>query len=143
MPGPFTIESGVRSNVTLKALLMIKVIVGRHGPRFDEADLEATRSCILRANARAFETPGTKLGLLADMSRYGFPGDYIRRREEIVREMTVERIRGLAAEHLDVDGMVRLVLGDARTQLDRFCGLGLGEPVVVDRKSRSVSDAGA
>lgn len=77
------------------------------------------------------------------MSRYGFPADYILRREEIVREMTVERIRGLAAGHLDADGMVWLVVGDARTQLDSFRGLGLREPVVVDREDRSVSDEGA
>ena len=49
------------------------------------------------------------------MSRYGFPADHIARREGIVREMAVERIRGL----------------------------GLGDPVVVDSESRSVSDEGA
>ncbi len=143
IPGPFTIESGVRSNVTFEALQLIKDLVERHGPEFDAADLDATQSYLLRANARAFERPEAKLRLLADMSRYGFPADYVLRREEVVRGMTVERVRMLAAEHLDVDRMVWLVVGDARTQLGRLCGLGLGEPVVLDREGRSVSNEGA
>ena len=50
--------------------------------------------------------------------------------------MTVGRVRMLAAEHLDVGRMVWLVVGDARTQLSRLRGLGLGEPVVLDREGR-------
>ncbi|MDE0083774.1 MAG: pitrilysin family protein [Gammaproteobacteria bacterium] len=136
IPGPFTISSGVRSNVTFEALQLIKDIVERYGPEFDAPDLDATQSYLLRANARAFERPEAKLRLLADMSRYGFPADYVLQREEVVREMTVGRVRMLAAEHLDVDRMVWLVVGDARTQLSRLRGLGLGEPVVLDREGR-------
>jgi zinc protease len=73
IPGPFQIASSVRANVTLEALQTIKSIAESHGPDFDAEDLEATRSFLLRANARAFESPGAKLGLLADMSLYGFP----------------------------------------------------------------------
>ena len=60
MPEPFINGSGVRSNVTLGALQLIKGIVGRRGPGpdFDRADLEAARSSLLRAYARAFEIPG-------------------------------------------------------------------------------------
>jgi zinc protease len=128
--------------VTFEALSLIKDIVERHGPDFDSAHLDATQSYLLRANARAFETPEARLRLLADMSRYGFPADYILSREEVVREMTVERVRALAAEHLDVDRMIWLVVGDARTQLGRLHGLGLGEPILLDREGRSVSEEG-
>ena len=124
--------------MTFEALKLIKDIVDRYGPEFDEEDLEATQSYHLRANARAFETPEAKLRLLGDMTRYGFPADYVLRREEVVREMTTERIRTLAAEHLDVGRMVWLVVGDARTQLDGLRALGLGEPVVLDREGRPV-----
>jgi zinc protease len=138
MPGPFQISSSVRSNVTLEALELIKSIVESHGPEFDAEDLDATKSFLLRANARAFETGSAKLGLLADMSAYGFPSDYMIRREQIVREMTVERIAELAQRYLDPGAMIWLVVGDARTQLDRLGGLGLGEPVVLDRSGTPV-----
>ncbi len=138
LPGPFSIRSSVRSNVTLESLQLIKEIVERHGPEFDAQDLETTQGYLLRANARAFETLGAKLGLVRSVSVYGFEPDYVLQRERIVREMTVERVRELAAQHLDPTGMVWLVVGDAETQLSRLSSLGLGAPILLDRRGRRV-----
>jgi zinc protease len=134
LAGPFRISSGVRSNVTYEALATIKEIVDTHGPEYDEEDLDATQSFLLRANARAFETAGAKLGVLGDMSLYGFPADYVLEREGIVREMTIPRARELAERYLDTDAMIWLVVGDAATQLPRLGALGLGEATVLDRE---------
>ncbi len=138
IPGPFQISSSVRSNVTLEALELIEEIVERHGPDFDAEDLDATQSFLLRANAGAFETGGAKLGLLADMSSYGFPADYALQREQVVRDMTIEQARALAEAYLEPSSMIWLVVGDARTQLPRLRALGLGEPVLLDRDGRPV-----
>jgi len=132
--GPFQISSSVRSNVTLEALEDIKRIVEAHGPQFDEDDLDATKSFLLRANARAFETAGAKIGLLGDMSSYGFPADYVLQREQIVRDMGIAEVQALAARYLDPGSMAWLVVGDARTQLPRLGALGLGDPFVMDRE---------
>jgi len=136
LPGPFQIASSVRSNVTLEALQTIKDIVDAHGPEFDDADLDATQSFLLRANAGAFESLGAKLGLLGDMSLYGFAADYVLQREETVRAMTVDGIKRLATEYLASDRMVWLVVGDARTQLERLVALDLGPVVTLDRVER-------
>ena len=133
-PGPFTISSGVRSNITLEALELIKDIVERHGPEFDAEDLAATKGFLIKANARAFETLGAKLGLLANMSAYGFPADYVLQREAIVRNMTIERIQELADQYLGTSDMVWLVVGDARTQRARLRSLGLGTPIIINRE---------
>lgn len=137
-PGPFQISSNVRANVTFEALDLIKDIVEAHGPEFDDTDMDATQSFLLRANARAFETRGAKLGLLANMSLHGFPADYVLQREDIVRAMTIERIQELAARYLDPDRMIWLVVGDAATQRDRLRALGLGEPVMLDRTGQPI-----
>ncbi len=137
-PGPFAISSSVRSNVTLESLELIKDIVERHGPEFDESDLEATQGFLLRANARAFETLGAKLGVVRAVSLYGFEPDYVLEREQVVREMTVDRVRELAGRHLRTDEMIWLVVGDAATQKDRLRALGLGEPVMLDRTGRPI-----
>lgn len=138
MPGPFQISSSVRSNVTFEALMAIKEIIEAHGLDFDATDLDATQSFLLRANAGAFETGGAKLGLLGDMSGYGFPADYVLQREQIVRDMTIERVRELAGRYLDPTAMVWLVVGDAQSQLPRLQALGLGEPTLLDREGRPV-----
>ena len=138
LPGPFQISSSVRANVTYEALADIKRIIEAHGTDFDATDLEATRSFLLRANARAFETRGAKLGLLADMSGNGFSADYVLQREDVVRDMTIERVRELAGRYVDPARMVWLVVGDARTQAGRLSALGLGEPIMLDRQGSPV-----
>ena len=134
-PGPFRIGSSVRSNVTLESLEIVRDMLETYGPTFDEADLEATQGFLLRSNARAFETLGAKLGVVRAVSDYGFPPDYVLRQEQTVRDMTVERVRELAARYLGGD-MVWLVVGDAATQLGRLEALGLGMPAVLERSGR-------
>ncbi len=137
-PGPFSIGSGVRSNITLESLDLIKGILERHGPDFDEEDLAGTKSYLIKSNAGAFETLRAKLGVLADMSAYGFEADYVLQREEIVRNMTIERIQELANQYLDPADMVWFVVGDARTQRSRLRALGLGNPIMVDRDGERI-----
>jgi zinc protease len=72
--------------------------------------------------------------MLADMSAYGFPADYVLQREAIVQNMTIERIQELADQYLDTSNLVWLVVGDARTQRARLRSLGLGNPIVIDRQ---------
>ena len=134
-PGPFSISSSVRSNVTLESLEIIRDMLQSYGPTFDDEDLEATQGFLLRSNARAFETLGAKLGVVRAVSDYGFAPDYVLQQEQTVRDMTVERVRELAARHLGSD-MVWLVVGDAATQLARLEALGLGTPVVLNRAGR-------
>lgn len=137
-PGPFVISSGVRSNVTLESLQLIKEIVERHGPDFDEEDLAVTKGFLIKNNARAFETLGAKLGILADMSAYGFDADYVLQREAIVQEMTIERIRELAERYIDPTDMIWLVVGDAATQRERLTALGLGDVIDLDRDGERI-----
>ena len=134
-PGPFAISTSVRSNVTLESLEIMRDMLETYGPAFDAEDLAATQGFLLRSNARAFETLGAKLGVVRAVSDYGFPPDYVLRQERTVRDMTIERVRELAARHLGGE-MVWLVVGDAATQLQRLEALGLGTPVLLDRSAR-------
>ncbi|QYO65221.1 M16 family metallopeptidase [Leptolyngbya sp. 7M] len=128
-PGPFTISSGVRSNVTLESTQLIKEILQNYAKNFSEADLETTKSFLIKSNARAFETAGAKLGLLDNVSKYGWRPNYIKEREAIVRSMTVERIRELSGKYFNVNRMYWVIVGDAKTQLPRMKELGFGEPI--------------
>ena len=140
IPGPFTIGSGVRSNVTYESAALVKDIIANYGSTFTEHDLEVTKSFLLKSNARAFETTNSKLNMLANISAYHWPHDYVKRREEIVRTMTVEQIRALAAQYLDPDKMIYLVVGDAATQLERLKQLGFGDPVLLNDRFMYGSD---
>lgn len=131
--GSFTIASGVRSNVTLEATALVKQILDQYALTYSEADLDTTKSFLIKSNARAFETANAKLGMLENLSKYGWSPDYVKQRESIVKNMTVDQIKALAKTYLDSSKMIWLVVGDAKTQLPRMKELGLGEPVVLSK----------
>ncbi|HAC15205.1 MAG TPA: peptidase M16, partial [Bacteroidetes bacterium] len=128
-PGPFLIGSGVRSNITYEAVALIRQILSDYGSTFSDEDLENTKSYMIKSGARSFETLGAKLGILTTMSSYGWTADYLREQQEVVNNMSVEQIKSLAGKYTAPDNMIWLVVGDARTQLDRLKALGFGDPV--------------
>ncbi len=132
--GPFTIASSVRSNITLEAAQLIKDILQNFGKNYTAKDLETTKSFLIKSNARAFETAGSKLGMLESIHKYNFSPGYIKEREAIVQRMTVEEIRNLASKYLTTNSMIWLVVGDAKTQLERLKELGFGEAVLLNGK---------
>lgn len=135
-PGPFTIGSGVRSNVTYESSQLIKDILENYGKNFSKEDLATTKSFLIKSNARAFETAGAKLNMLANMSKYGWKADYVLDREKIVKDMTIEKIKTLSNKYLDANRMVWLVVGDAKTQLEPLKKLGFGDPVLLNPPSK-------
>ena len=131
--GLFTIGSGVRSNVTLESLQLVKSILEAYPKTFSDQDLETTKGFLVKSNARAFETSNAKLGMLDKISSYGWKPDYVKSREGIVKAMTVDRINTLSGKYFDPNKMIWVVVGDAKTQLPRLKELGLGEPVVLNK----------
>jgi zinc protease len=103
------------------------------GKNYNESDLETTKSFLIKSNARAFETSGAKLGMLNNISKYGWKYDYVKGREAIVKSMTVQKIKDLSNKYLDANRMYWLVVGDAKTQLPRLKELGFGEPILLNK----------
>tara|TARA_R110000744_G_scaffold309990_1_gene417774 strand:- start:52 stop:2847 length:2796 start_codon:yes stop_codon:yes gene_type:complete len=132
--GPFTIGSGVRSNVTFESASLIKDIIDNYGKNYTENDLEVTKGFMIKSNARAFETLRSKLNMLNNISNYGFDDDYAKQREAIVKAMTVEDIQKLADTYLDSNKMIWFVAGDAKTQFDKLEGLGFGKPILLNKE---------
>ncbi|MDQ4121263.1 MAG: insulinase family protein [Acidobacteriota bacterium] len=132
-PGPFTISSAVRSNVTLESAQLIKSILQDYAKSYSEQDLETTKSFLIKSNARAFETAGAKLNMLDSISKYGWKYDYVKEREQIVKNMTLQQIKDLAQKYVDANKMIWLVVGDAKTQLPRLKELGFGDPILIQK----------
>ena len=130
--GTFTISSQVRTNVTLESALLVKKILNDYGKNYTEKDLATTKGFLIKSNARAFETMGAKLNMLQNISSYNLKADYVKDREKIVNEMTVDRIKALANTYADPTKMIWLFVGDAETQLDRLNELGFGKPTLLN-----------
>lgn len=129
--GDFTIAGSVRSNVTLESVQLLQQLLQDYAPTYSAADLETTKSFLIKSDARAFETAAAKLAMLENISKYGWTPNYVQEREQIVKSMTVPQIQALAQKYLDPNKMYWLVVGDAKTQLPRMKELGFGEPVLL------------
>ncbi|MEM7085996.1 MAG: pitrilysin family protein [Bacteroidota bacterium] len=132
--GTFSISSGVRTNVTFESTSLIKEILENYGKNYNEDDLEITKSYMIKSGARAFETLGSKLNMLTNISNYGYGNDYAKKRETIVQNITVEEIKALAEKYLNPNKMIYLVVGDAETQMEKLEGLGFGKPILLNKE---------
>ncbi|WBX73483.1 pitrilysin family protein [Tenacibaculum pacificus] len=132
--GPFTIFSRVRSNVTLESAELVKKIITDYPTTFSDKDLATTKGFLIKSNARRFETMRAKLNTLENISTYNLNTDYVKNREKIVNEMTIEKVQELAKKHINPNKMIWLFVGDAETQLDRLNKLGFGKPVLLNKK---------
>jgi zinc protease len=81
--------------------------------------------------ASSFETLQALVGILQNISYYGLPVDYVSRQEQILANITDGQIKDIIQKHMDVNDMVFVVVGDARTQMKPLEALGMGKPILV------------
>lgn len=132
--GPFSISSGVRTNITFEAVDLIKDIMSEYPGKFNEEDLEVTKSFMVKSNARRFETLNSKLEMLSDISNYNLDHDFIKQREQKVNNLHVQDVQQLADKYIKPDKMYYLIVGDAAIQLQKLRNLGFGKPVLLNEQ---------
>ena len=130
--GPFTIASGVRSNVTFESVNLIKDILLQYGKNFNDTDLEVTKGYLIKSNARAFETLSSKLEMLYDINNYKYSNDYAKQQENIVKKITIDELKKFSEMYLNANKMIYLIVGDAETQLKKLEQVGFGTPILLN-----------
>jgi zinc protease len=138
IPGTFTASSSVRTNTTGESVEIFRDALKEYKQGISEEDLEFTKNALIKSNALRFETQGSLLGMLQEMSSYGLDPDYIEKEEEIVGAMTLEQHKELANKYLDESKMAYLVVGDAATQFEQFRDMGFDEVKLLDRNGKEV-----
>jgi zinc protease len=138
IPGTFTASSSVRTNTTGESVAIFRDLISEYKEGISEEDLEFTKNALIKSNSRRFETQGSLLGMLNEMSNYGLAGNYIENEEAIVKGMTLEQHKMLANKYLDASKMVYLVVGDAATQFSQFKNMGFDEVKLLDKEAKEV-----
>jgi zinc protease len=137
-PGTFSASSAVRSNATGESVQIIKDLIDTYRDGISEEDLEFTKNALIQSNARDFETLGNLVFMLDRIARYDLPYDYVKIREDIVRNMTLDQHKELAEKYLQTDDMLFLVVGDAKTQKSSLEELGLGKAIMLDKDGNAL-----
>ena len=137
-PSEFTATSSVRSNVTKESLDAFKEVIGTYADTYEESDLEKTKTSMIKENARRFETLGSLLGILQNISTYGLPVDYIDREQKVVNAATMESVKATARDVFDLNKYIYVIVGDKETQMGRLTVDGVGSPIEVDKYGNEV-----
>jgi len=136
--GVFTARASVRSNVTLESLQTFREIMSNYGKGFDQSELDRTKSVLAKSNARAFETTGNLLGVLQNISSYDLSESYVADQQNTLANLTLTQATSTISDYINPEKMIYLVVGDAKTQLERLKELGLGDVVVLDRNGEEI-----
>jgi len=99
----------------------------------NEEMLASVKNSLLKSKTSSFETIGDILGMLNDIANYNMPFDYVKQQENTINNITVDELKQIIAKHMNIDDMIYVVVGDAKSQMKPLEKLGLGKPVLVQR----------
>ncbi len=128
---PFSAASSVRSDATFESVKIFKEEMEKYCQGVTNEDLQFIKNCMIRSNALRFETNGDRLGMLSTMTKYGFEPDFIKKEENIIRNMTIEEHKTITQKYIVPDKMYYVIVGDAATQMKPLEKIGLGKPVEI------------
>ncbi len=137
--GYFVASSAVQSNATLESAKIFKDEIAKYKSGITQEDLDFTRNAILKSNALRFETIAALRGMLTQISRYDYPLDFVKQQETIIKNMSLGKHKTLARFYLHPDKMIYLIVGDAKTQLDKLEELGFGTPILLDKDGNKLN----
>jgi len=128
---PFIASTSVRSDATFETLKIFKDEMEKYRNGVTQGDLQFIKNCMTLSNALRFETNESLGGMLFTMSKYGFPDDYIKNEENIIKNINIEEHKAITGKYIVPDKMYYVVVGDAATQMIKLEKIGFGKPILI------------
>ncbi|MCF1438856.1 MAG: insulinase family protein, partial [Shewanella sp.] len=111
--GTFVAYANVRSDVTDKSLVeFIRELEQYRKQGITDDELAFMRSSISQSKALDYETPYQKAGFIRLTQQYHLSPQYTAEQAKIIDSISKAELNKLAAEQLDINDMVMLVVGD-------------------------------
>ena len=123
--GVFTAAAAVRSDATSESIIEFEREIRDYAEKgITEPELTFTRNAIGQRDARTFETPAQKLVFLSRVVTYDLDDDFVEKQNEILAGVAQKDLSDLAEQHLNMDEMLIVVVGDKATILPGLQELG-------------------
>lgn len=136
--GPFTASAGVRGNVTDSSVIeFVKEISNYRSTGIAPAELTFMKTSLGQQDARNYETPVQKAGFLRRIVEYNLSKDFIRKQNDILKNITKAEIDALAKKYLPIDNMYIVVVGDKKSVKPGLEKLGY-ELVELDKEGNRI-----
>jgi zinc protease len=123
--GTYTARAGVRKDATADSIVQFENEIRAYAESgISEPELSFTRKSIGQRDARAYETPGQKLGFLAQILEYDLDVGFVDEQNQILAAIGKDELDALAKKHLVMEDMIIVVVGDKAVILSELQGLG-------------------
>ncbi|MBL4660372.1 MAG: insulinase family protein [Alcanivoracaceae bacterium] len=135
----FFAATQVRSNVTLESLQILRDLISHYSVTFMSEDLEVTKNLITKGNTRKFETLDQIMRMVNNISNYNLTDNYLDKNQQELNDMTLKGARAIIDKYLNEQQMIYVIVGDAKTQLDRVLQFGYGAPILLDYEGNEIN----
>ncbi|WP_340679477.1 pitrilysin family protein [Paraglaciecola sp.] len=122
--GFYKARAGVRADTTADSIVQFrKEIADFHLHGMTDDELQFMKSAIGQRDARAYETPGQKLGFLSEIMTYNLEKSFVNEQNQILTAISKEELNALAAKHLNITQMITVIVGDKAKIFDSLIPL--------------------
>ena len=129
--GPFVIQTAVASDVTARAVQeAMRELHSLRDEGVTEEEVRAARDYIAGTLPLEMQTTEHLAVKVADLFTFGLPTDYFENYRERIRKVSREDVMRVAKEHLHLDRLAIVVVGNAAAIENELRELGIGEVVV-------------
>lgn len=138
-PGPFVLHASVQSEATADSVreALIELADIRHDRPVTPEELELGRATLTRGYPRNFETAEQIGRAIAQLALYDLPDDYFTEFVPRMLELTPDDLTRAAVNHINLDRLLAVIVGDPEKIGDSVRELGLGRPVEVSALTTS------
>jgi zinc protease len=128
--GRFGFSSEINKDSTADAIIeLFRELEAYQSEGMTEEEYQFMQNAVGQSEARQYETPGAKLGLLGNILRYDLPLNYRTLQKNLLKETDRETLNALAAESIHPQDVVVVVVGDQELVLPQLEALGM--PITV------------
>ncbi|HEU4470401.1 MAG TPA: pitrilysin family protein, partial [Flavisolibacter sp.] len=121
----FQFSSGIRAGVTDSALAVVMGHMNSYlenGPT--QAEVDFMKTAVAQSDALNYETSFQKAAFIRRILEYGLTPDFVAQQNKILKSMTPEQMKSMAAKYLQPEKMNILLVGDKAKILEGVKKLG-------------------
>jgi zinc protease len=131
-PGPFAVRTAVQTASTVPAVLeTLSELRRMRETMVTDAELAAARDYLVGVFPLRFETPGAVVSALGGLFVHELPDDELARYRDAVEAVTIADVQAAARQHIDLDRMAIVAVGDADAIGGGLQSAGLGDFEVI------------
>ena len=143
-PGPFFVNSAIRTDVTAPAIAeSFKELDRMRTTEPTSEEMALSKDSITRSLAGDFESTMQVTGVFGGLFVYGLPLDYYRTFPATVDGVTAKDVQRVARQHLDPESMLVVAVGDRAKIAPGIEKLELGPVQFFDVSGKPMADAAA